>query len=184
MSQIGPILVTGPPGVGKTTLVNKIGKVLMDKGSNVAGFYTEEVRVQGTRIGFDVVTIDGQRRSVLARTMLDKPSKFCVGKYMVDVASFESTALGVLTTECDIMIIDEIGKMESFSEDFQKAVKDVFREHRAMIIATIPIAKNKPLPLVDELLKQQRHTLFTVSKSNRDALVNTIIDHVLSQSSE
>lgn len=63
------VLLTGFPGVGKTTLCRKVFEVLNGKGIKVQGFYTEEVRnsQKGSRVGFDVVTLDGQR-GPLART--------------------------------------------------------------------------------------------------------------------
>lgn len=48
-------------GVGKTTLVQKACEALVSSGVGVEGFYTEEVRDRGRRIGFDVVTVGGDR---------------------------------------------------------------------------------------------------------------------------
>lgn len=50
-------------GVGKTTLCRKVYEVLKDKGLEIQGFYTEEVRnsPKGSRVGFDVITLNGQR---------------------------------------------------------------------------------------------------------------------------
>lgn len=46
-------------GVGKTTLIQKAITVLQSSGLPVDGFYTQEVRQGGKRIGFDVVTLSG-----------------------------------------------------------------------------------------------------------------------------
>lgn len=48
-------------GIGKTTLIRKASEVLKSSGVPVDGFYTEEVRQGGKRIGFDVVTLSGLR---------------------------------------------------------------------------------------------------------------------------
>ena len=69
-SEVAPnLFYVHLPGVGKTTLCRKAYEVLKDKGIKVQGFYTEEVRnsQKGSRVGFDVVTLDGQR-GPLART--------------------------------------------------------------------------------------------------------------------
>lgn len=49
------------PGVGKTTLVKKVCDAMVSSGVSVSGFYTEEVRERGRRVGFDVVTLTGDR---------------------------------------------------------------------------------------------------------------------------
>jgi len=54
-------------GVGKSTLTKKICSALQDRGLAVAGFYTEEVREGGRRVGFDIVDIPGGARKPLAR---------------------------------------------------------------------------------------------------------------------
>nr|CAD7407839.1 unnamed protein product [Timema poppensis] len=56
-------------GIGKTTLIKTVSKLLIDKKVTIAGFYTEEIRNAGKRIGFDVVTLDG-KRGILARVIL------------------------------------------------------------------------------------------------------------------
>jgi len=48
-------------GVGKTTLVQKACEALVSSGAGAEGFYTEEVREGGRRVGFDVVTVAGER---------------------------------------------------------------------------------------------------------------------------
>lgn len=53
-------------GVGKTTLVKTLCQKLADAKRPTQGFYTEEVRENGVRFGFDVVTLSGER-SPLAR---------------------------------------------------------------------------------------------------------------------
>jgi len=48
-------------GVGKTTLCKKVCEKLEDLRFECQGFYTEEIREDGQRVGFDVVTMDGKR---------------------------------------------------------------------------------------------------------------------------
>jgi nucleoside-triphosphatase len=54
-----PLLPLSLSGVGKTTLIQKAIEVLQSSGLPVDGFYTQEVRQEGKRIGFDVVTLSG-----------------------------------------------------------------------------------------------------------------------------
>ncbi|XP_022408834.1 cancer-related nucleoside-triphosphatase isoform X2 [Delphinapterus leucas] len=92
------VFLTGPPGVGKTTLIQKASEVLKSSGVPVDGFYTEEVRQGGRRIGFDVVTLSGAR-GPLSRIGSELPPgkrECCVGQYVVDLTSFEQLVLPVL----------------------------------------------------------------------------------------
>ncbi|XP_048453266.1 cancer-related nucleoside-triphosphatase isoform X3 [Rhincodon typus] len=94
------VLLTGPPGIGKTTLIHKTIDVLKSSGVPVDGFYTEEVRKDRRRIGFDVVTVSG-KRGTLSRTSSDSGSlnhrcAYRVGQYAVDLPSFECLVLPLL----------------------------------------------------------------------------------------
>jgi len=115
------ILLTGRPGVGKTTVIRRVIEQL--EGWTACGFYTQELRQSGRRTGFQVVTLDGQRGR-LAEVGFNSPYR--VSRYGVDVESFERVALPALaTSQADLIIIDEIGRMECFSQAFQQAVQEV-----------------------------------------------------------
>ena len=117
------ILITGPPGSGKTTLVRTIAHGLKDLCP--AGFYTAEIRVNGVRQGFELVSLSGERR-ILSHVTFKGPHR--VGKYGVDVNAFEEflDALPAPDSRCPVFIIDEIGKMETFSARFCRMVEDIF----------------------------------------------------------
>nr|XP_055164880.1 cancer-related nucleoside-triphosphatase isoform X3 [Nyctereutes procyonoides] len=154
------VFLTGSPGVGKTTLIQKASEVLKSSGVPVDGFYTEEVRQGGRRIGFDVVTLSGMR-GVLSRIGAEPPpgKRECrVGQYVVDLTSFELLALPVLRNAGSssgpgqrVCVIDEIGKMELFSQPFIQAVRQMLSTPGTVVLGTIPIPKGKPLALVEEI---------------------------------
>uniref|UniRef100_T1IV54 AAA+ ATPase domain-containing protein n=1 Tax=Strigamia maritima TaxID=126957 RepID=T1IV54_STRMM len=164
------ILITGPPGIGKTTLITKVSKELSRRHIPTVGFFTEEVRQNGQRTGFDIVSI---------KTYNDSHR---VGKYSVDLKSFEAIAIPnlkpVKSCKDAVVVIDEIGKMELFSKSFEHTVLELFsNDNQQFILATIPIAKNKPLPLVDTLRSRSDIKLIdVVSRENRNELVQTIVD--------
>ena len=112
------VLLTGPPGVGKSTLVKKIAEKLLQEDSlKIDGFFTEEVR-DGNQVrkGFDVVSIrNHEMRKPLA--LANAPPAIRgpkVGKYTVMVEDFESVAFKCMPHTVDILIIDEIGKSKTF----------------------------------------------------------------------
>ncbi|XP_048128613.1 cancer-related nucleoside-triphosphatase homolog isoform X2 [Rhodamnia argentea] len=141
------LLVTGPPGVGKTTLVRRVFESL--KASNphlkIQGFYTREIREGADRVGFEVVTLDGRTGPLAFSTISTSDSLRwpTVGRYKVDIASFESLALPVLQVKEDtnLFIIDEVGKMELYSSSFFPAVLKVLQSN-VPLLASIPIPRN------------------------------------------
>ncbi|KAF8766732.1 cancer-related nucleoside-triphosphatase homolog [Argiope bruennichi] len=173
------VLLTGPPGIGKTTAIRTVCELLKEKNVKFQGFFTEEVRNGRERIGFDIVTTSGKRGN-LARVSAPGASKGPkVGKYTVDVSSFESLALPVF--EClpsSILILDEIGKMEAFSKPFLARVKEAFAKPSINVLATIPVARNA-LPIVDELRNRKDCLLIEVTRENRNDLPNEIVQYLL-----
>ena len=125
------ILLTGPPGVGKTTVVIRLAQRLEHR--SVAGFYTEEFRESGRRQGFQIVTFSGET-GVLADKSL--PSRARVGRYGVNVEAFEQLAIPELARPADLVLIDEIGKMECFSPTFVTAVRNLL-DKPIPVIATV-----------------------------------------------
>ncbi|MFX1517558.1 MAG: NTPase [Promethearchaeota archaeon] len=136
-------LITGKPGVGKTTIIKKIVVELRMAKPNwdISGFYTNEIRQNGLRIGFDIYTFDGQQ-GILARS--NDPqfgSKFRVGRYSVNITDLENLVVPLLYNPSDLLVIDELGKMEMFSSKFRKAVLFAFN-NQPRVLATIPHYKN------------------------------------------
>ncbi|XP_067092525.1 cancer-related nucleoside-triphosphatase [Osmerus mordax] len=185
--MIKHVFLTGPPGVGKTTLVQKACEALVSSGVAAEGFYTEEVRESGRRVGFDVVTLDG-KRGHLSRVRGNAGAsrgrrEHVVGQYVVDLSSFESLALplfkNVVPAGGDrgkVFVIDEIGKMELFSQSFVRAVRQAL--DNCSILGSIPLPKDKPLGLVEEVRARGDVKVFTVSKENRDVILQDIVSAV------
>ncbi|XP_029164293.1 cancer-related nucleoside-triphosphatase homolog isoform X1 [Nylanderia fulva] len=184
-SRILHVLLTGPPGIGKTTVCKKIASML-EKSKSFDGFYTEEVRDRsGHRIGFDIVRVrDPERRSSLARlknlTDARQASEHQVGNYSVFLDNFEVIALPVLDLDTDLLFIDEIGKMELFSKDFKKKVTNIFfgSSKRASVIGTIPQMHKVPrqhAELFEKFHADERIKIVNVSRENRNNLPKEII---------
>ncbi|KAJ8393233.1 hypothetical protein AAFF_G00063050 [Aldrovandia affinis] len=169
------VFLTGAPGMGKTTLVQKACEALTGAGEAVDGFYTEEVREGGRRVGFDVVTLSG-KRGRLSRVG-DSSGHSAgrreprVGPYVVDIPSFENLALPLFRNmgvaedgrKGAVFVIDEIGKMELFSQPFVRAVRQALDCSACSILGTIPVPKGSDVKV------------FTVTKDNRDIILQDIM---------
>ncbi|KAL2744659.1 nucleoside-triphosphatase THEP1, partial [Vespula maculifrons] len=187
-SLITRVLLTGPPGIGKTTVCMNIASILEKQNRTFNGFYTEEVRGEnGSRIGFDIVLIkDKEKRIPLARTDRNRLSqqqfsKYRVGNYHVFVNNFENSVLPVIKTDVDILLIDEIGKMELYSKKFYDEVFDIFfgsQNKKTYIVATIPQMHKVPqrfLTLFQKLHEDNRCKVINVNRQNRNNLLNEIV---------
>jgi nucleoside-triphosphatase len=161
------VLLTGPPGCGKTTVARKIAGIL---GVRASGFFTEEVRDEmGSRAGFRVESTDGRRGELSGKRAGPGPR---VGAYLVDVRSFESVALPSLAGEARrVFLIDEIGKMECFSEAFRTRVREIL-DSEAPVLATIPLRGGGSF--LDGIRIRRDARIIVVTRENRDRLPGEI----------
>jgi nucleoside-triphosphatase len=116
------LLLTGRPGVGKTTVLVKVAQLLV--GRSVAGFYTREIRdATGRRRGFKGVSFAGGEDRVIAAT--DLPGGPRVSRYGVDLEALDRLVEEALAGvgEAEVVLLDEIGKMECLSHRFVRAVE-------------------------------------------------------------
>jgi nucleoside-triphosphatase len=162
------LLLTGKPGVGKTTIIKHIVQALGDR---AGGFYTEEILGPGGRKGFRVITLGGQQATL---AHVDVRSRSRVGRYGVDVAEFERVGVAALQRAIEgveIVILDEIGKMELFSSRFKSAVIKAI-DCGKPVIATAMIAAE---PWVDALKRMPGVTMVEVTKQNRGTMAARVL---------
>ena len=165
-------LITGLPGIGKTSLIIRLADLL--KEARPAGFYTREVREEGIRKGFELVDFNGER-SMLSRVGLKSP--FAVGKYGVDVESFDTYLKNVdfLSGKSDIVIIDEIRRMECFSKLFREMVLRLLDSDKTFV-ATIALRGDH---FIDQIKERKDVGLFVVLRENMDELAQTLSSRIL-----
>ncbi len=165
------ILLTGRPRVGKSTLICHVVENLKRLGHNaIGGFYTLDVHRDDQRVGFSINTIDG-KTGRLAEIGL--ASRYRLGKYGIDMESFENVALTALEDAIarkQLVVIDEIGFMEIKSKRFQQLVIRAL-DGPSPVLGTI---MRKAFYFADDIKKRQDVQLVTVSADNRDALVSEI----------
>jgi len=165
------ILITGLPGVGKTTFVINLAREL--KGLSLAGFYTTEIREKGQRKGFELVSLDG-KRSILSH--VDIRSDCRVGRNGVDVNGFEVflDSLGLTHSDADLLVLDEIGKMECHSHKFRNMLTTLL-DSRKPLVATISLRGEG---VISEVKRRSDIMIFDLTPGNRESLVIEVANSV------
>ena len=158
------ILFTGTPGCGKSTLIEKIIK---RSRSPKTGFFTREIREKGHRVGFSIKTLDG-KEGVLAHKEIDSP--FRVGQYGVNIDDIDRIAVPSMIPhkEDQMIVIDEIGKMECFSSPFKETLVRVL-ESKNPILGSIAL---KGDPFIAEIKKRKDIHLIRITEKNRDIFIH------------
>jgi len=162
------ILLTGPPQCGKTTVVQK---VVANWPGQAAGFYTREVRERGRRQGFEIITLAG---AAALLSHVNFPGPYRVGKYGVNLENFNRVALPAmrLGPEVDLIVVDEVGKMECLSARFVAALERLWA---APVPLLITVAE-KGGGYIAALKGKHDKTLLTVTPANREELPARILE--------
>jgi nucleoside-triphosphatase len=166
-------LIEARPGAGKTTALRRVFELLRARRVGCAGILTGEIRVGGRRVGFSVEALAGSARATLAH--VDRGGAPRVGRYGVDLEALERVALPELRRDADVVLIDELGKMELLSEAFREAVLELFESRRA-VIATVHVFRH---PLTDALKARSDVEVVRLTRAGRDRLPGSIVERLV-----
>jgi len=122
---------------------------------------------KGRRVGFSITTLD-QKKGVLAHERIK--SRWRVGKYGVNLSDIDRIAVPSMmpATSDELVVIDEIGKMECFSKLFKKTLEGVLDSNRS-VIGSIAMKGDR---FIQKIKERSDVLLVTVTPRNRDELVN------------
>lgn len=171
------LLLTGSPGVGKTTVLLRVVESLKTKGYSVGGMISREVRSGGARVGFEVLDLSSDRRGWLAH--VNQPSGPQVGRYRVnleDLNDIGAEAIVKAVESCDVIAIDEIGPMELFSERFREAVGKAIESGKVVVGVVHWKARDR---LIEEVKKREDTEILEVTSENRNKLHENIVGKVI-----
>lgn len=169
------IFLSGAPSSGKTTIIKKVVSRLP---CAATGFYTEEELIEGRRVGFMIKTLNG-RSGYLAHQNIK--SDFYIRRYGVSIETIETIAVpSIAPGSADVIILDEIGKMECFSVVFKKAALAAL-DSSSVVIGTVTLGGDD---FITAVKKRDDIEIIEVTPENRDSLPDLILErmsHLLSR---
>lgn len=170
------LLLTGPPGCGKTTVVVRVAEAATAAGLLVRGIVTEEIRREGQRLGFSLRCLGEGTACTMAHVDFREGPR--VGRYRVDVAAveeavaaeFEGVPAGAL------VLVDEIGKMECASSRFRDAVRHLLGAPNPLV-ATVPrrSGRGEAGKFIRRISEDPRMEVWPVRENNREELPGRIL---------
>ena len=128
------IFITGNPGCGKSTLIQKILEEIADK--KVSGIITPEIRVNGARQGFNIIDLASGKEEILAYVIIERGPG--VSRYKVNIEGIEKIMDKFLESykDSEYVLIDEIGMIEYNSRKFKETIRMVLSSDKN-VIATL-----------------------------------------------
>ena len=168
--------MTGPSGIGKTSILRRTVKELENRNYKVGGMFCREVREGGIRVGFEIKDISTGQRGWLAH--VNQPTGPTIGKYHVNLTDLDVISAGAILDalkNADILAVDEIGPMELLSPAFSKAlIKAV--ESSKPLVGTIHYQLSNSL--VNSIKAREDTELIKVTYHKRENLHNLIVDKI------
>jgi nucleoside-triphosphatase len=171
------LILTGAPGVGKTTLLTKIVDTLKTKGISVGGMISREVREGNVRVGFEILDIASCRHGWLAQ--VNGQSGPQVGKYRVNLDDLNAIGTSAITQaleKCSVIAIDEIGPMELHSEKFKQVIVQALGSKKLLLVVVHGKAND---PLVTQVKRRVDAEIFNITFSNRESLPEQLVQKAL-----
>jgi nucleoside-triphosphatase len=160
-------LVTGEPGIGKTTIIRQVVSTMRFR---AAGFYTEDLQMGGVRQGFRIVTLDGEM-GLLASS--GHSSDVQVSKYGVDLTELERVGVAALRRALErghVMVADEIGRMQLFSRLFRQTIFDAVKSGHPLL-GTVMQGRN---PYADRIKAHRNVEVLTLTPDNRHDVLQAL----------
>lgn len=154
------VFITGPPRCGKSTLMEKL-VARIEKPTT--GFFTQQITVKGQRVGFSITTLDG-KEGTLAHVNMNGRCK--VGKYTVNLQDLDQIAVPSMLPSApgDVVVIDEVGKMECFSPIFKQVLMRLLDSEHP-VIGSIAQKGDR---FIEEIKARDDVVLFRITLENRD----------------
>ena len=161
------VLLTGRPGIGKSTALSRIADMLGRR--RCAGLLAKEILRDGERIGFSSYGLRCKESVVLAH------KEIRTGRYIEDFGVdpealdglCEKESAAAEDKEVRLVVLDEIGRMQMMSEGFKRLLEKTADSSRHLI-ATICLEDE--IEYIREFKKREGVRLFVLDEENREEI--------------
>jgi nucleoside-triphosphatase len=142
----------------------------------MTGFFTRELTKRGKRVGFSINRLDG-KTGILAHQ--DIKGSFRVGKYGVNLDHIDRIAIASMVPAHpdEVVVIDEVGKMECLSERFRQALVETLDSENP-VLASIAL---KGGPFIQKIKQRKDVLLLPISEKSRDAMVAYVLNKLFGE---
>ncbi|MFL2970026.1 MAG: nucleoside-triphosphatase [Candidatus Poseidoniaceae archaeon] len=173
--------ITGLPRSGKSAVMEKVLEMLVDERKReiqlrgslsdapiIGGMQTVPILEGSERLGYKVVDIVTKEEAIMAHKSID--SRLRVLGYGIDIEALESVAIPAIEyarDECEVLVIDEIGKFAVESEAFVNVVRSALEVDKPTLLT---LHKKSRHPLLQDIRRRDDGRILEVTPVNRALL--------------
>ena len=170
------VFITGPPRIGKTTVIKRVMAVLEEAGFRAGGIFCPEICGGGRRLGFEVIDVLTGDKGVLAHILQRSGPR--IGKYRVNLDDLSRIGVHAMKTaveEADYIVIDEVGPMELQGRDFQLAIMKALESSKPVLGILHWKMKH---PIIKSIKAVKGVKIYEVTRENRDSIHEVLINEI------
>lgn len=169
-------LITGRPGSGKTSVIERAMSILRERGLRAGGLYCPEIREGGVRLGFKIIDIMTGEERVLAHVQQREGPQ--VSKYRVNVKNVDEMSEAAIQRalgKADFVVIDEIAPMELHSEGFKRSVLAALESPKPLLAV---VHQRTRSGFIGEVKSRSDAEVFEITPESRAGLSGLLAEKV------
>ena len=177
--------ITGLPRSGKSAVLDKVVSMVIDeykaeaRGSAssaprvIGGMRTEAIIEDGERVGYACIDIETGESGVMAHREIDSRNRIL--GYGIDPSEIERVGVPAIQNavgNCEILVVDEVGKFSVESEGFVGVVRAALEYDMPTLLT---LHKKSRHPLLQDIRRRDDGRILEVTPVNRALLPYKIL---------